>query len=1036
VIDLVDFFLKRPVIVNVIMFGVLILGYISWQKIGKEEMPEHTVNRMIVSVKYPGSAAQDVESFITKPLEEKLKGLSGLDEVKATSAFASATISISFEANTKNLPEKVQEVKDAVDSVSLPDESEDPVYKQFKTSEKSIIDIGLYLEGTEILTIEKREELQRYALGFKNKILSINEVSGVSISGYLDPELAIKVNPKSLKEHNLSLSQVKAQILAQNVRTPIGSMKDKEESEISISSELNSVSSLSDAVISSGFEGQRLLLKNLATVENSFKESTSVVKIQGHEGVVFNIQKSTSVDILKAQKAIIVFLEQYKKNYASDNLGFVIMDDESYDVRNRISLIGVNGIMGFILIIIVLFLFLDFKSGIWVAMGIPFSLSITLICSILMGYTINNMTLASIIIVLGIVVDDAIIVAENMMRNKKEGTESVVKSVNQMRAPIVASVLTTCAAFIPLYFFSGRFGLLVKYIPAIIFIMLFASLIESFFILPSHMSKELPGVKFFQKKVKGFSFDTKREVMVGWLEKKYKKILLKVLSFKWIAMILFAALLGGSFYVFNAKLKYVMFPREESRDFRIKVVAPNGSSRYVTAKLVRKVEDIFINDGRNIVTSVRTSIGLNRRGGEVKENEASLRVEIVPASDRDIPLKVLLKEWKKKINKLEGFNRISFQKNRFGSDSGSPLVIQIQENNDDKRKQIANKLKDLMEKKSSAINIEIERPLLKQEYRLIINKNITSKLKVDLTILAKTLRSYIEGDILYTLNDSDEEVDVRFTSADGSKSSINDILELTVVNNENYLIPIKDLVKVKKVDKASNISRVDFKRTTQIYADIDETKGKTPLDIAVKLETTVFPEVLKSFPSANIIFKGEVEDSRESQSDFGTSIFLVLGLIYVLLVFLFNSFVTPILIGAVIPFSIVGCILAFWAHGMYQFGFFSVIGALGMIGVVINDSIVLLDKLESSEIDNDNIDLSIATISSTRLKAIIITTITTVVGLFPTAYGLGGYDSMLSEMMLAMSWGLLFGMFITLFLLPCVYRYYYSLIQYTKRVFK
>lgn len=1031
---LISYFIKRPVVVNVIMFGFLILGYLSWQNIGKEEMPEHALNRMVVSIGYPGSSAQEVESFITKPIEEKLKGLSGIDEVTATSAFASSTFSISFDADTLNLSERIQEVKDAVDSVSLPSDADDPTYKQFKTSEKAIIDIGLYLKGNEILTLKQRQELQKYALSFKDKILSLNEVSGVQVSGYFNPELSIKVSPKSLKDNNLTLSQVKEQILSQNVRTPIGSMNDEQESEISISSELNSVESLGKAVISSGFEGQRLFLKNLATVEDSFKESTSVVKVQGHEGVVFSISKSTSFDILTAKEAIEAFSSKFINDYGGDKLGLVIMADESYDVRNRISLISTNGIMGFILIVIVLFIFLDFKSGVWVAMGIPFSLSVTLVFALLMGYTINNMTLASIIIVLGIVVDDAIIVAENMMREAQNASENISRSVSQMISPVVASVLTTCAAFIPLYFFSGRLGLLVKYIPAIIFIMLFASLVESFFVLPCHMTKELPGAHFFKKKFDTSSFESKRDAMINWMETKYESLLLKVLSYKWLVMLLFIALLGGSYMVFDKKLKYVMFPREESRDFRVKVITDEGTTRYQTAKKVRAVEDVFLNDNRGIVTSVRTSIGLNRRGGEVKENEASVSVEVVPASDRDISLKVLLSEWKKKLDKLKGFRKIDFQKSRFGSDSGSPIEIQIQENNDLARKNIANSLKKLMETKTSLINVEIERPLLKQEYSLIIDKPLASKLNVELITLAQTLRSYIEGDILYTLNDSDEEVDVRFTSEDDSKTAIEDILEMTVANNVNYLIPIKDLVSVKKVKKPSNISRVDFKRTTLIYADIDEESEDTPLDIAIKLEKNIFPEILKSFPSANIVFKGEIEDSRESQSDFGTSVLLVLGLIYILLVFLFNSFLTPFVIGAIIPFGVVGAVLAFYSHGMLQYGFFSIIGTLGMIGVVINDSIVLLDKLESSDIDKNNIDSNIASISATRLKAISITTITTVAGLFPTAYGLGGYDSMLSEMMLAMSWGLLFGMFITLYLLPCLYSYYYSLVKIKKEV--
>lgn len=1021
---MIQYFISRPVVANAVMFGFLFLGIFAWQKIGKEEMPEFAMNWIRVSIRYPGAAAQDVESFITKPIEEKLKGISGLEEVSATSAFASATLSVTFEASTPNLPEKVQEVKDAVDSVSIPKEADDPVYRQFKSSEKAIIDIGLYLKDVEILDVKSRALLQKYALAFKDKILSLKEVSGIQESGYLAPELQVKVNPKLLEENNLSLNQVKNQIISQNIRNPIGSMKDQKESEVSIISELGDVKALEDVVVSAGFQGQQLRLNKIAKIENNFKESNSILKIQGHEGIIFNIQKSTSVDILTAQKEILKFMETFEENNKSSPIKFVIMDDESFDVRNRIDLISSNGIIGFLLIVIILFFFLDFKSGFWVAMGIPFSLAITLICAMLMGYTINNMTLASIIIVLGIVVDDAIIVAENIMRNVKSGVRGAVDSVSQMSSPVIASVLTTCAAFVPLYFFSGRFGLFVKYIPAIIFFMLLASLIESFFVLPSHMVADFPGEKFFTRKFSHLKIEEKRNKMTTWLEDRYESLLIKVLSFKWISLLVFVSLLLGSLFIYQNKLKYVMFPREESRDFRLKVVGPVDTKRYEMAKLVRKAENVFLSDDRGIVSSVRTSIGQNRRGGEVRENEASIHVEIVPASDRKESLNTLLKEWGDQVKNINDFSKVDFQRSRFGSSSGSPIVIQIQENNDEQRRDIADALKKRMDENKYITNVEIERPLLKQEYRLVIDKNETSRLGVELSVLSATLRSYIEGDILYTLNNGEEEVDVRFTSMDGSKSDINEILKLTVANDKNYLVPISNLVKVEKINKAANIARVNYKRTTIIYADLSKENPSTPLEIAQDMENKIFPEILKGYPTTNLIFKGEVEDSRNSQSDFSLSIVLVLGIIYVLLIFLFDSFITPLLIGAIIPFGVVGTVFAFWAHGMTQYGFFAVIGTLGMIGVVINDSIVLVDKLENSLSDQGDLNQNIAKISSTRLKAIMITTITTVAGLFPTAYGLGGYDSMLSEMMLAMGWGLLFGMFITLFLVPCVYRVY------------
>jgi len=1023
--NLVKYFINRPIVVNALMFTLLLSSVFVWQKIGKEEMPEFAMESIRVTIRYPGASAADIESFITKPIEEKLKGITSLKEVTATSSYGNSSIRINFEPNISNLTEKIQEIKDAIDSVPFPRETEDPVYRQFKSSEKAIIDIGVYLKDIEILSVKDRQVLQAYALGFKDKLLSIPEVSGVDVSGYLRPELQIKVDSEKLKEYEISMDQLKNQILSQNVRKPIGNMKDKRETEISIISELDSIESLEEVIVTSGYQGQKLNLKQLAIVEDGFEEAISINKVQGREGIIFNIQKSANTDILSAQKSVVNFVKNFKKNNQESPVDFVLIDDESYDVKNRLELISTNGLIGFILIVIILFLFLDLRSGIWVGMGIPFSLAFTLIGSILLGYTINNMTLAAIIIVLGIVVDDAIIIAENISRNSENGkVDKAISSVLDVGAPVVASILTTCAAFIPLYFFSGRFGLFVKYIPAVIFLMLLASIVESFFFLPSHMIHETKLEKYMMKLFKNNKFPDKRKRFIRKIEDKYINIVNKALNLRVFVLAFFTLLLIGAGYLFKNHLSYVMFPREESRDFRLKVIAPDDTTRLETAQLVRRVEDIFLNDNRGIVTSVRTSIGQNRRGGEVRENEASVRVEVVAASERSQSLSKLLKGWRTKIDQLEGFKEIRFQKSRFGSDSGSPIAIEIQENNDTIRSALVKELIVELDQLNILTNIEEEKPVTKFEYLLSINKDETSRLGIQFDQLGDTLRAYIEGEILYTLNNGDEEVDIRFTSNDASKEDINKLLELSVANSDNYLVPINSLVTLKENIKPSTIQRVNYKRATMLYADIGKGGTQTPLEIAEIVEDRIFPKVLNGRPSSNLKFRGEVEDSRDSQSDFALSIFLVISIIYLLLIFLFDSFLTPLLIGAIIPFGVIGTVFAFWLHGMHQYGFFAVIGTLGMIGVVINDSIVLIDRLNSQLTREGDFFKNISEISSTRLRAIILTTITTVAGLFPTAYGFGGFDSMLSEMMLAMGWGLIIGMFITLFLVPCLYSFY------------
>jgi len=286
------------------------------------------------------------------------------------------------------------------------------------------------------------------------------------------------------------------------------------------------------------------------------------------------------------------------------------------------------------------------------------------------------------------------------------------------------------------------------------------------------------------------------------------------------------------------------------------------------------------------------------------------------------------------------------------------------------------------------------------------------------------LRAALQGSVIYELSSGDEKIDVRFTVVDDAKDDINKILDLPIENKGDYLVPLRDIVEVENTLTPNSISRRDYKRTTEVFADIKEETETTPLEIAEYFESSVFPEILSKYPSAILDFKGEVKDTRESQSDLTNAVVLALLLIYLVLVLLFGSLVKPVVIMLAIPFGAVGIILAFWLHGKTLYGLFAAIGAIGLAGVVVNDSIIMLVKLDKNYDHKKSKAYSnsqISGIAKTRLRAVTLTTLTTVAGLIPTAYGFAGYDAMLAEMMLAITWGLIFGTFITLILMPCAY---------------
>jgi multidrug efflux pump subunit AcrB len=1020
---LIEYFARRHLLTNVIFVGLLMMGAFMWHTIGKEELPEFASNWIRVTTIYPGAPAEDVELFITKPMEDEIKGVVGIEELVTTSSLGVSTLRITLDDNYPDKDEVVQDIQDAVLRVTLPAEVRDlPRIRQFKSSEKAILDIGFFHKKKKMLDAKFRRELQSFVLSFENQLMAKPEVSSIERSHYRKPELRILADPKKILQKEITLSQIKNQIQSNNIRVPVGSLQDRGESKVTTLNELESVESLQELVLQSNYEGQGIKLADIATITDDYERTNSIFKVNGHEAIFLNIKKSISTDILTAQKAVNDFIYKFRQSNKDAPIGIVTMDDESYAVKNRLNIIGTNGLLGFVMIVLVLLIFLDIKAGFWVAMGIPFSMSFTLLIAHLAGYTVNNMTLAGIIIVLGIVVDDAIIIAENISRHREKGDKILDAAINgttEVFKPIMASIITTCVAFVPLLFFEGFFGKLVTYIPLIVMLMLLGSLLESLFILPSHMAGKTP---LLEK----YAANDKTDHWFHRYERLYEKFLNKVILKRIPILGFFILLLIGSGWLFQSKMKYVMFPREESKEVFIKVKAPKGSTRVETSKLIEPLETYLAKDTENVV-GVRSSIGLSRRGGAVKENEASILVEVYPADDRKVKLDDILNRWKAFGDELKGLDSIKFLRGRWGHGSGNAIELQIQENDDKKRDLISQELAQKMKQMPALTDVEIEEPLKKKEYLLKLKQKNMIRYNITPSNITTVLRTFVEGSILYSINKGEEEVDVRLSVPETDKNDLKELLNLRVENKEGYLTYLKNVVEIHEMIRPVNITRNNYKRTTMIYANMAKETKTTPLEVAQLMEKNIFPEIIGRFNTAILTFKGEIENTRESQGEFRNSILIVVILIYLILVVMFNSLTKPFLILSIVPFGIAGVVLILYLHGMSIYGFFAVIGALGMIGVVINDAIVMIDKIEKKITTTDEHPWqTIAYVASTRFRPVLLTTVTTVVGVLPTAYGFAGYDSMLAEMMLAMGWGLAFGTIITLILIPCLYSFIYK----------
>lgn len=1026
----IEFFVNRHLLTNMVFFAVLVGGLFAWQEIKKEERPDVTYDRVRVSAVYPGATAEEVEHFVTRELEAELAGVDGVYRMTSSVGRGSTTVTVELERDYPNKDEAITEIRNAALGAKLPPEVRDkPSVRVFKSSKKAIIDIALIDTGAHLLTIEQRQELQRYAAALELQLVNLAQINSINRSGYLQQELQVNVDPEKLVRYQIPLSQVINEVTSNHIRQPAGYIEIKDEPNVTINAQLDSVAKLNPLFIQAGFQGKAVKLSDIAEVRSDFRREKQIIKVNGHEAIMFNVVKNGSFGIIEALDAVQKVVDDFRANNLRHTaIQLVILDDESFDVRNRLFIIATNGAIGFVLILLTLFLFLNKRSGIWVAMGIPFTVCMTLICTMWMGYTINNITLAAVIIVMGIVVDDAIVVAENIGRFRARGLSSqqaAVQGTAQIFMPVLASIVTTCVAFVPLFFFTGRFGAFVSFIPPIVFIMLTASLFEALVILPGHMHFEIPA--FLRRRSrKETPQETLAEIKEHWferIEQRYGDLLIRLLRHKYVILAGFAVLLAGSLLLANQTMKFVMFPNTETREIVLLGTAGKKADRYETALISKQIENVIAPYIGKEVVGFRTEIARSRHGGVAKENKFRMIIEVVPRDQRERSADDLVALWKPDAEKAKGLKKLVIQKARWGQSSGSAVEVAILENDDALRDQAAEKLLSAMQSHPDLVNAEIDRPLRLPEYKVDILRDKVKRLAISPLDISTTFRASLEGNILYELPNGNEHIDVRLSVVDRAKKDIESILKIPVENRGNYLAPLRDLVKITKTETPLSINRRDTRRVTSVFADLKPGAKKTPLEIADDLEQGVFRDIVSHQASTSLNFDGEIADTRESRNDLRNAILMVVFLIFSILAVLFNSVSRPLLIMLAIPFGMAGVFLAFWAHGQALFGFFAAIGALGMAGVVINDAIIMLTKLDHEFIEQSPLPVNdkIARVAQTRLKAVVLTTLTTVVGVLPTAYGVAGFDSMLAEMMLALAWGLMFGTLITLLLVPCLY---------------
>ncbi len=1043
--SILDFLVRQKKFALVFSLAFIAIGVLSVVGMQRDQFPTVDFEVLSVTTTYPGASPEDVEKSVTNIIEEELLSVSGIKEITSTSREGISSIIITLEADLKDVTTVKNDVRNAVNRVkSFPEEVTDlPRVIDFNVTEFPVITINIdSTSGNFNQARQITDELQV-------AISRIKGVAQVDNPSYLDSEIQIKVNPNKLDKYSMSINEVISAISSRNARFTVGGNNQESlEKNIVILSEFQSIDDIKDVVIKSSFDGPVIRLRDIAEVFRGQEEETSITRVNGTKGFVLQVKKQPQADIIRTVKRVRERVAELQKNIP-DDINIFYTDDSSEAVANRLEIIIKNGYIGLALVLVVLGAFLSLRTAFWVAVSIPVTLLGTVFGLGLTGNTINLISLSGFILVLGIVVDDSIIIAESIHHYKSKGGDiykNVAMGLKRVIMPVVTTIVSTMLVMSSFFLMSGILGKFIYVLPVVVIFALGISFLEITFALPAHLSTNKVG---------------KQRTWFIPVENIYNRFMHYALRWRYLIVPLFIALLVYTSFFAIKNIPFNLFPSRGATVMFANIEAPNGSSAAYTEKIVIDVENLIVSEIGEDLKSYTSTIG------SYFTNRADIEIALTPTSDRERAAEDMQEKLKVLVEDVKGAEKIRISLLRPGPPQGADIEVTLVSENDAQRALAADRLEEILKTINGVDNINRNDEIGKPRIETVLDFDEMARLGVDYSAVYRHLRTAFSGSYVTDATIAGKDEDVRIYIGNGSNTE-NFIKNTTIKNRQGNLIPMSQFSTLREIEGEPDYNHLDGDRSIKLTASIadgrprgrpskveqdqnldeDQSLDKKPEE-APKVsrgpppsKTIILAKALKElnasvdFPQVAIITAGGAQESIESLQDFLRAFVVAIIGIFLLLAILFNSYSQPMLVLAAVPFSLIGVVWAFYFHGE-PLSFFALTGSLALMGVIVNDSLVMVSHLnfikEKSAALEDKI-VWIARGSRDRLRAVVLTTLTTMAGVLPLAYGIGGTDVFLQPMVLALGYGLIFGTFLTLILLPCMYLMNYDFINMLGRI--
>ncbi|MBU1932506.1 MAG: efflux RND transporter permease subunit [Candidatus Omnitrophica bacterium] len=1014
------FSVNQSLFINLVSVLIIIIGLIVLFGMNREVFPNVDFETVTVTTFYPGATPLDIEKLITVPIEKELKEVDGIKEINSSSTSGASVIVIKLGPDERDKKKVVSDIQTAVDRVKdLPkDILEDPVVLEITTKQYPIIEVSLSGDLSE-------KKLQDYADGLEDLLEDIKGVAKITKSGYRDKEIQVYVDPEKMREQYVSFDEVENALASRNISVPAGEINTEHTGySIRTTGEFTTAREVEDIIIRANDAGNWLKVKDVATVKDSFKKETVINKTFGNRSINLTVLKKESGDAIRIVDELKIVCDKFLKN-CPDDFKIAYVNDYSFFARRRLNVLKNNGWAGLVIVIFIMLIFLQRNVALITVLGIPIAFFTTFIVMRVMGITINMISMFGLIIVLGMLVDDGIIIAENVYRYMEKGLsprQAAVKGSEEVMGAVTTAVLTTIAAFSPLLFMTGIIGKFIRDIPMVLIVALLASLGEALIILPCHLadfvkikydehkrpvniSRELP---WFKKLV---AFYTK--IVTAAIERKYKVV------FGFTIMLILCG-----FLAFGV-LKFILFPSAGINYFFIRAEAPIGTPLQKTNELILPVEEIVSQLPSEELDAYVTSVGKIAEDrhdpfGSQTSNLVQVTVYLTPEQDRKRKADEIIEEVREKTKDIKGFTDFRLDKPEAGPPVGKPVEAKIRGENFDLLDKIAAEFMDYLGTIKGTTDITWDHKPGKEEIRVKVDHDKATLAGLSVAQIAKTVRAAFEGSIATRIKPvkAEEETDVTVMFPEKDAEKLDVFKNILVRNKYGNLIPLNNVAAIETVPGTTTIHHLDGKRVVTASCNVDTDKT-TSLKIN-KLLSDRFKDISEHYMGYSVKYGGEQEETMDSLKSLLKAFLYAFLIIYLILASSFKSIIQPFIIMLAIPFGLIGVVIAFLIHGI-PLSFMAVLGIVGLNGIVVNDAIVLVDFINKLRREGMNRRNSIITAGQMRLRPVILTTITTVGGLSTVAYGIGGKDPFLVPMALSISWGLIFATALTLIVIPCFY---------------